>query len=147
MNPSQLAAEFLHDAPKTYAIWMRDWLIEELPSFDRAVLARCDDDSLAILAIREGTMNVFRRHGEALDMADWGELRGAGLTTHRNAVDGSLPLTGYTLWHPVFPRGGTLRIDIGDLDDEDREQLPGELERFLDPRRAEGAWVPTGPLP
>ncbi len=103
-------------------------LITEIEKYDWGCSFTTGDEP-GILAIGDGYLIVYSRHGDALDKVEWGAIRGIWVTTHRT-VDG-LEYTGWTINHAMFP--DAMVIDAAQVSRSDRATFAERFAPFVMP--------------
>jgi hypothetical protein len=95
-----------------------------------------EDGAAALLApAGDGRVAVWRTDGRgpSASVSEWARLKGATVTTSYDLAKDSLPILGWTLWHPGFDRAaGTLTICGADLT---RADHPPDRRGASPPRR------------
>jgi hypothetical protein len=126
VSPEQAATDFLDATSRPIATAARDYVIGELRRAGGPfVMGACDDGTPVLLAVSGGTrLLTYRVHGEAIDSADWGDVRGATLERRRELVGGTAFMeTRWTLKHPILPRSGSVEIDLTYIPGNERDAL------------------------
>jgi hypothetical protein len=92
-------------------------LMREFARFDHVLPALAEDGSRVLLALAaDGRAALCRTDGTgaAAALSHWARLPGATLATRFDLTKDSLPVVGWTVWHPAFAQcGGTLTIAAG----------------------------------
>ena len=106
-------------------------LLREFARFDHVLAARTEDGAPALLALADdGHAAVCRSDGRgaAVAIAAWTRLDGASVTTTYDLLRDSLPVLGWSIWHPGFAQAaGALTIDAEGLAAAERGRIAGVL--------------------
>ena len=106
-------------------------LMREFVRFDHVLPATAEDGARALLALGEnGCVSVCQTdgRGEAVAVAGWRRLEGATVTVSYGLTRDSLPIVGWTIWHPGFDRAsGTLTIAGADIPHLEHQRITNLL--------------------
>ena len=110
-------------------------LLGVLGGFDQVRRGAAEDGAAALLALADdGRVAVCRTDGRgaAAAVSEFARLEGATVTTSYDLARDSLPIIGWTLWHPSFDRAaGALTISGAGLARADRRRIADVLRRCL----------------
>jgi hypothetical protein len=110
---------------------VRRLLMREFARYDHVLPATAEDGAAALLALGEdGRVALCRTDGRgpAAAVSEWARLEGATVTTSYDLAKDSLPILGWTLWHPSFDRAaGALTISGAALAEAGRRRIAEAL--------------------
>lgn len=106
-------------------------LMREFARFDAVLACVAEDGTPGLLALADNGAAALCRsdgRGAAAELAAWSPLAGARVTTAYDLLKDSLPILGWTIWHPGFTPGpGALTITAADIPAADHDRIAALL--------------------
>lgn len=109
-------------------------LMREFARFDHVLAAIAEDGTPALLALADdGRAAVCANDGRGAvaEIVAWARLGGASVTTAHDLLKDSLPIVGWSVWHPGFVRvAGALAISAVGVSSTDQARIAAALRRL-----------------